>query len=65
MPSLFADPPFRSRLIEYLGGDLLDHATAVYITQSDACQERMPLELGTAIGCWAQRAFAALALLME
>ena len=50
MPSLSADPAIRSRLIEYLGGDTLDHATAVYITQSDGCQFdrrrlRPPLEL--------------------
>ena len=38
MPSVYADPAVRSRLIEFLGGDTLDHATVAYITQSDACQ---------------------------
>jgi hypothetical protein len=38
MPSVYADPAVRDRLIEFLGGDTLDHATAVYITQSDGCQ---------------------------
>jgi len=50
MPSVYADPAVRSRLIEFLGGDSLDHATAVYVTQSDGCQFdrrqlRPPLEL--------------------
>lgn len=38
MPSVYADPVVRGRLIEFLGGDTLDHATAVYIAQSDGCQ---------------------------
>lgn len=38
MPSIYADPAVRSRLIEFLGGDSLDHATAAYVTQSDGCQ---------------------------
>lgn len=38
MPSVYADPAVRSRLIEFLGGDTLDHATAVYVSQSDGCQ---------------------------
>jgi len=38
MPAVYADPAVRSRLIEFLGGDTLDHATAAYITQSDGCQ---------------------------
>lgn len=50
MPSVYADPAVRSRLIEFLGGDTLDQATAAYITQSDGCQFdrghlRTPLEL--------------------
>ena len=50
MPSVYADPAVRSRLIEFLGGDTLDHATAVYVTQSDGCQYdrrrlRPPMEL--------------------
>ena len=50
MPSVYADPAVRSRLIEFLGGDTLDHATAAYVTQSDGCQFdrrqlRPPLEL--------------------
>jgi hypothetical protein len=28
MPSVYADPAVRSRLIEFLGGDTLEHATA-------------------------------------
>ena len=38
MPSVYADPAVRSRLIEFLGGDTLDHATAIYVSQSDGCQ---------------------------
>jgi len=50
MPSVYADPAVRSRLIEFLGGDTLDQATAAYVTQSDGCQFdrrllRSPLEL--------------------
>ncbi len=50
MPAVYADPTVRSRLIEFLGGDTLDHATAAYVSQSDGCQFdrrqlRPPLEL--------------------
>lgn len=50
MPSVYSDPALRRRLIEFLGGDTLEHATAAYITQSDGCQYdrrllRSPLEL--------------------
>ncbi len=38
MPSVYADHAVRSRLVEFLGGDTLEHATAAYITQSDGCQ---------------------------
>lgn len=38
MPSVYADPAVRCRLIEFLGGDTLEHATAAYVTQSDGCQ---------------------------
>ena len=38
MPSVYADPVVRCRLIEFLGGDRLDHATAAYVTRSDGCQ---------------------------
>ena len=38
MPAVYANPVVRKRLIEFLGGDTLGHATAVYITQSDGCQ---------------------------
>lgn len=38
MPFVYANPAVRMRLIEFLGGDSLDHATAAYITQSDGCQ---------------------------
>jgi len=36
--SVYTNPAVRMRLIEFLGGDSLDHATAAYITQSDGCQ---------------------------
>ena len=50
MSSVYADPAVRRRLTEFLGGDELEHATAVYITNSDRCQFdlrelRAPLEL--------------------
>lgn len=38
MSSVYADPAVRRRLVEYLGGDTLEHATAAYITKSDGCQ---------------------------
>lgn len=38
MPTLYTHPAVRMRLIEFLGGDSLDSATAVYVTQSDGCQ---------------------------
>jgi len=38
MPTVYAHPVVRRRLIEFLGGDSLDHATAAYVTQSDGCQ---------------------------
>jgi len=38
MPTVYANPVVRRRLIEFLGGDSLDKATAAYITQSDGCQ---------------------------
>jgi sugar phosphate isomerase/epimerase len=38
MPSVYVNPAVRMRLIEFLGGDSLDDATAAYITQSDGCQ---------------------------
>ena len=37
MNSFYADPAVRQRLVEYLGGDTLDAATAVYLTHSDGC----------------------------
>lgn len=33
----YASAAVRQRLTEFLGGDALDHATAVYITRSDGC----------------------------
>lgn len=33
----YASPAVRQRLTEFLGGDTLDHATAVYITRTDGC----------------------------
>jgi hypothetical protein len=37
MNGFYADRFVRRRLIEFLGGDTLDHATSVYITHSDGC----------------------------
>ena len=38
MSSIYTNPAVRMRLVEFLGGDTLGHATAAYITQSDGCQ---------------------------
>ena len=38
MPSVYTHPAVRMRLVEFLGGDTLEHATAAYVTQSDGCQ---------------------------
>ncbi len=38
MPSVYADPAVRCRLIEFLGGGTLAEATSVYVTSSDGCQ---------------------------
>jgi hypothetical protein len=38
MNTLDADPAVRQRLVEFLGGDTLEHASAVYLTHSDGCQ---------------------------
>ncbi|HUF61395.1 MAG TPA: hypothetical protein VMN36_04920 [Verrucomicrobiales bacterium] len=50
MNALYADPALRQRLVEFLGGDSLDQATAVYLTHSDGLaydrmELRPPLEL--------------------
>lgn len=50
MNSFYSDRSVRHRLIEYLGGDSLEHATAVYITKTDDCaydprELRFPAEL--------------------
>jgi hypothetical protein len=37
MSTFYSDPAIRQRLTEYLGGDSLDSATAVYVTHSDGC----------------------------
>jgi len=37
MSAFYSDPAIRQRLIEYLGGDTLDSATAVFVTHSDGC----------------------------
>lgn len=37
MSAFYSDPAIRRRLAEYLGGDSLDTATAVYVTHSDGC----------------------------
>ncbi|MFZ2280361.1 MAG: hypothetical protein WAW39_21360 [Prosthecobacter sp.] len=45
-----SDPAVRQRLVEFLGGDSLDHATAVFLTHTDGCpydrrELRPPAEL--------------------
>jgi len=55
MPTVYRNPVVRMRLIEFLGGDSLDSATAVYLTQSDGCQYdrrllRPPWELNHFLG---------------
>lgn len=50
MNSFYADSAVRKRLIEFLGGESLNHATAVYLTCSDGCpfdrrELRPPMEL--------------------
>ncbi|MDB6139230.1 MAG: hypothetical protein JWO94_2302 [Verrucomicrobiaceae bacterium] len=37
MSPFYSHPAVRQRLIEFLGGETLDRATAVYITHSDGC----------------------------
>jgi hypothetical protein len=37
MNSFYSNPAVRQRLIEYLGGESLEAATAVYVTHSDGC----------------------------
>lgn len=37
MNTTYASQAVRQRITEFLGGDTLDHATAVYITRSDGC----------------------------
>ena len=38
MDSFYADPAVQQRLAEFLGGDSLEDADALYITHSDGCQ---------------------------
>jgi hypothetical protein len=50
MTPLNSSPAIRQRLTEFLGGDSLEHATAVYLTHSDGCgfsrrELRPPTEL--------------------
>ncbi|MDB6069332.1 MAG: hypothetical protein JWL81_503 [Verrucomicrobiales bacterium] len=42
MNAFHADPAVRQRLVEYLGGDTLENATAFYITHSDGCAFQRP-----------------------
>jgi len=37
MNDCYRNPSVRQRLVEFLGGDGLEHATAVYITHTDGC----------------------------
>ncbi len=50
MHSFYADPALRQRLVEFLGGDTLAHASAVHVTHTDGClldrrELRPPAEL--------------------
>lgn len=51
---MYSSPAIRRRLTEFLGGDTLDHATAVYLTRSDGCfgaaEFRPPSELDWYLG---------------
>ncbi|MEX1048824.1 MAG: hypothetical protein WED15_04815 [Akkermansiaceae bacterium] len=38
MSSFYSDPAVRQRLVEFLGGETLETATALYLTHSDGCQ---------------------------
>ena len=38
MSAFYSDPAVRQRLVEFMGSDTLDGATAVYVTHSDGCQ---------------------------
>lgn len=38
MDTFYSDPAVRQRLVEYLGGDSLEAASAVYVTHTDGCQ---------------------------
>ncbi len=40
MNTIYTDPAVRQRLIEFLGGETLDRATAVYLTRSDGCHSQ-------------------------
>lgn len=42
MSGFYSDPAIRRRLVEYLGGDSLDTASAVYVTHSDGCRFQRP-----------------------
>lgn len=37
MSTFYSDPSVRQRLVEFLGGDSLEAASAVYVTHSDGC----------------------------
>jgi len=37
MDTFYSDPAVRQRLVEYLGGDSLEAASAAYVTHSDGC----------------------------
>lgn len=37
MDSFYSDPVVRQRLVEYLGGDCLEAASATYVTHTDGC----------------------------
>lgn len=37
MHTFYADSTLRQRLVEFLGGDTLPHATAVHVTHTDGC----------------------------
>jgi hypothetical protein len=42
MSTFYSDPAVRQRLVEFLGGEPLESATAVYLTHPDGCQFTRP-----------------------
>lgn len=58
MNSVCADPAVRQRLTEFLGGESLDHATAVFLTHTDGCLfDRRELRPAAELDWFLQRDF--------